>query len=177
MITVVIAHGRTGRALLAAALALAAVVGVRAEPSTGVDAHAVFEQRCASCHKGHMLDMVRSGHVVAEVAAAPRGRSGAALSDVLADHHGVRLTPAEVQALSSLAGDIARSGFVFRDKCASCHISGRNLAVRALELRDDRVVRRQTGQPVEAYLANHGMLSPDEATTVMMMFRRQLAPR
>lgn len=159
--------------LAVGAASLAWAEGAVGDPR--VDAHAVFEQRCAACHKGHMLDLVRGGKLAVDAAGTVGSASGSALASLLANHHGARVDAADIAALARLAVDISKSGYVFRDKCAMCHVSGRTFALKALELRDGRLVRRSTGTPVADYLAGHGMVSDGERTRVVEMLRRQLA--
>lgn len=155
--------------LLAPALALAEPA---AQPQP-IDPHALYEAKCSSCHAKHGLGLVQKSLKLDDKKRAVT-KSGRPIETLLGAHHGVKLAPPEVQALSDQFAAMLATGFVFQRKCATCHQNGASFARLYLEIRDGVLVSRLQDMPVAEFLKTHGRVNAQEIEAVAGMLRRNV---
>ncbi len=151
-----------------------APAGAEQPASTLPDPHAVFEQRCKSCHTAHGADLARL-NLVDKDGALRVTRSGQALSDLLKAHHGVRLNAAQTSSLVDMMRRGLASGGVFQHRCATCHDKAVTLARDRLHLDGAGTLRTRAGdKSVADMLKDHGGATPEEAGVLLDMLAWQL---
>mgnify|MGYP000085246909 CR=1 FL=1 len=132
-----------------------------------VDAEALFEARCSTCH-ATVKGLVKAELFVDNGALCGRG-CGYDIRQFLPTHHG-HPNAQETQALYELfyaqvkdeALDLIKSRGGFKTRCAICHADEAELARRYL-VRDGDVVRgRYSGRDLKAFLATHGRINAAE---------------
>lgn len=137
-----------------------------------VDRHAIYEGSCAGCHEPHAGDFVRNN--IDLVDGNLLGRStGLPVRAFLEGGHG-RLSSEQIELIVAHLGTIRTSGFVFRNKCAICHVSAVELARRELILRDGVLTGRYSGRTIAEFLADHGRLTTEEVPDMVTTLSRQL---
>lgn len=167
---------RSTAMLAAVATALCVlVVPVRGQvPDVGrPDPHAVFEQRCKSCHSEHGADLARQRMTLKDGAVRVL-RTGQPVEALLRAHRGVRLTAAEQAGLVELFGQGVRGG-VFQHRCASCHDKAVTFARDKLVMKDGALRTRGDDRLVADMLAGHGEATPAEIGALVDMLTWQLA--
>lgn len=155
----------------AAAVLLANVPAIRAAET--VDPHAVYEKRCGGCHFEHGADLARQKMTVKNAALVVT-RTGKPVDGILKSHHGVKLTAAELSALTGLFSLGIETGGIFQRRCASCHKTGAAFARESLEIKDGRLMARKSGAEVRAFLATHGGADPAEIDKLARMLQYQI---
>ncbi len=164
--------------MLSLAVGLTLIGPAAAQPAATLDPHAVYEQRCHSCHNEHGADFARQKLRVSgdrlEVA-----RTGSDLAGLLKKHHGVGLAPGEWPALASLFRLGLSTGGVFGLRCGRCHDRAATLARETLEIADDQVILRATRQELSAFLRSHHQPTAAEIETLIraLRFSLETAPK
>jgi hypothetical protein len=157
-----------------AAFSLAPHPASAQSPSRAVEPHALYESKCMGCHNEHGADLARQRLAIAGEKLQV-GRTGAPLDRLLNRHYGVRLTPAELTALTRLFGSGIRWAGTFQRRCARCHETGVKFARSTLALRNGEVRTIRGDRDVAAFLTGgHGEATAAEITTLMEMLRYQL---
>ncbi len=149
------------------------LLGSAPAAAQGIDPHALYEQRCAGCHKAHAGDFVpvgleRMGDKVVG------SKTGQELRALLESGHG-RLAPDEIEAVVAHLTFVLQAGGLFRTKCGICHDRASELARATLLLHGNRLVGRYSGRDVAEFLASHGRLEPEEIDIVLAALKGQLA--
>ncbi|MXN65254.1 hypothetical protein GR183_10115 [Stappia sp. GBMRC 2046] len=141
--------------------------------SQGIDPHALYEDRCAGCHAPHASELATEKLELrgADLITKDRGQP---LDAFLQSHRRTGLSPEEIDALLAHFSAIPLSGGLYRDKCTTCHERARELARLFLVERENRIVGRYSGRDIEAFLAGHGRLDPEEKRAIVEMFARQI---
>ena len=155
------------------ALASGLALAEQAAAPKPIDPHALYEAKCSACHAKHGLGLAQKSLKLDEQKRAVT-KSGRPLETLLARHHGVKLDPAEMQALSDQFAAMLATGFVFQKKCAVCHQNGVGFARIYLEIRDGVLVSRLHDMPVAKFLETHGRVDAEENAKVVGMLRRHL---
>lgn len=165
------------RATIATAATLAVLLPLLpscAAAQTTSDPHAIYEQRCAQCHEPHARELARqslqldNGRVVIRSSSAPL--------ELFLQRHPRGLAPEDAAALLKHFSAMLKTGFLYQDKCVTCHERASTLARLRLFERDGVIQGRYTYRDISEFLRNHGRLTPMEVETIMKMFHRQLAP-
>ena len=155
---------------LSLAIGLALTGSAVAQTATPLDPHAVYEQRCNSCHNEHGGDFARQKlRLVKDRLEVTR--TSRDLEALLKKHHGVALAPGEWPALSSLFRLGLSTGGVFGLRCGRCHDRAVTLAREKLEIADGRLILRATRQELAAFLKSHHEPTPDEIETLVKALR------
>lgn len=137
------------------------------------DPHQIYEERCRNCHFEHGADLARQKlRVVSGVLQV--ARTGKPTNRLLQDHHGVKLTAAEIAVLTELFTSGLKWGGVFQHRCARCHQSAANFARTRLMMADGRIVTRTDNVDVAGYLLTHGEATPAEIETLIEMLKFQI---
>lgn len=164
----------TCRSVAAVGLAVGLMSSTPVAAQARVDAHAVYETKCMSCHNEHGADLARQRFALSGEKLQVN-RTGTAVDRLLRRHHGVKLTDAEAVALIRLFKSGLQWGGAFQRRCARCHDKGVTFARSKLTLRDGAVRISKDGGDVAALLAGgHGEATPAEVETLMEMLRYQL---
>ncbi len=162
----------TALLLVTAATAQQAETNAAAPPTT-IDAHALYEQRCGSCHDEHGADLARKK--LKSVDGAIRvTRTGKAVESLLARHHGVTLTKEETGALVGLFDIGLRSKGVFQKHCALCHTSGVAFTRKSVEAKAGQLYAKKAGTEIGAFLGQHSRATPAEVELLIEMMKYQL---
>ena len=161
---------RTWLPLLSLAVGLALADPAAAQPAATLDPHAVYEQRCISCHNEHGADFARQKLRLAKDRLQV-ARTGNDLEALLKRHHGVALATGEWPALASLLRLGLSTGGVFGMRCGRCHDRGATLAREKLEIADGRLVLRATRQELSAFLQSHHQPTAAEIETLVRALR------
>ncbi len=169
---------RRSLALLSLAVGLSLTGPTAAQPAAPLDPHAVYEQRCNSCHNEHGGDFARQKLRLTKDR-LDVSRTGQDLEALLRKHHGVALAPGEWPALASLFRLGLSTGGVFGLRCGRCHDRGATLAREKLEIFDGQVVLRATRQELSAFLKSHHQPTAAEIETLVraLRFSLETAPK
>jgi hypothetical protein len=140
-----------------------ALAGMLAVPSAlAVDLHRFWDQRCGGCH-GHAGDFARRYLKVED------GR-------LIGRHHtdNLRLFLGQHEMSGALAGEIyamllaqASTPPIYQQRCQGCHQSAAELARSSLTASGDKVLTRQSGQPLADFLPKHARLRPEEISVIV----------
>lgn len=137
------------------------------------DPHQIYETQCAGCHAPHARELVTETLDMADGVLISR-RSGQPVASVLRQGHG-GLSETQIDVMVWLLRDIRLSDQTFYRKCATCHVTMRELARTYLRLdAKDQVVGRYTGTDIAAFLPGHGRLAPDEVPEMLAKMRSHL---
>ena len=159
--------------VVAAAIIAMLLIRLHSAHGQGLDPHAIYEQKCAGCHAAHGGDFARQS--LKSVAAKTYGkRTGRALADILKGHKGTSLSAEETKALLDHFAAILKTGFLYQEKCLTCHVRAVDLARTWLIEKDGRVLHRFDGRNIATFLENHGRLNAEEKEAIVVMLRRQL---
>ncbi|MBL8564183.1 MAG: hypothetical protein JNM89_00530 [Hyphomicrobiaceae bacterium] len=144
-----------------------------AAPQTTIDPHALYEQRCGSCHYEHGADLARKKLKIVD-GTIRIARTGKAVESLLAQHHGVTLTSEETAALVGLFDIGLRSKGVFQKHCALCHTSGVTFTRKSIAVKDGRLYARKAGTEIGPFLGQHSRATPSEIELLIEMMKYQL---
>ncbi len=156
---------RTRLALIALAI-LAAPAAPAAEPPAP-DFHALFEERCLSCH-GHAGAFARAHLTLRD--GVVRDRLGRDVRRTLARHHG-GLTAQEIDLFVRVFARQIEADGLYEEKCGKCHASARDLARDKLLATPDGLVGRYTGRDIGKFLLGHGRIDADQAAALTEALR------
>lgn len=137
------------------------------------DPHAIYEARCANCHEPHARELVAT-HMKRIEGVAWLDDGSKTLKDALQSHPTPPLTSAEQAILVEHMTAMLGTGFIFGDKCATCHDRAVVFARENLVVRDGALVSAKSGRDVTKFLATHGYLKPNDIPTVVRILKRQL---
>lgn len=121
------------------------------------DLHWYWEQRCADCH-GHAGAFARQALSVEDGRLVGRHHRDDLM--LFLGNHGVpaeRVKPVYDMLLAQATADPR-----FKDKCGACHDSAAALVRTSVDLRDGKLIGRESGRPVADFLKRHGHISADE---------------
>ncbi len=136
------------------------------------DPHRLYEQNCGGCHTPHAGDFVENSLDRSDDGAVGRS-SRKELRAFLEAGHG-RLTPDEIESITTHLMSILTSGRVFHRKCIACHDRAVKFARLQLVIRDGELTGRYSKRNIEAFLSGHGRLEPDEVPMMVDVLKRQL---
>ena len=138
-----------------------------------IDAHALYEKKCASCHTKHASGIAQRSLKLDEQKQAVTN-AGVRVDKLLAGHQKTALTDAEIKALSDQFAVMLGTGFVFQKKCAGCHSTGLDFARLYLTIKDGELISRVHDTPVAKLLETHARLTEAQTKTVVDMLRRHV---
>lgn len=138
------------------------------------DPHAIYESRCAQCHQPHAREFAKAALTLQDGIVTMRS-SGAPL-ELFLDQHPRGLPRADAQALVTQFKAMLETGFLYQDKCVTCHDRASTLARLRLFERDGVIQGRYTYRDISTFLRNHGRLTAEEVDIIMKMFHRQSIP-
>ena len=148
-------------------LCLSAPAGQAGEP----DFHALFENRCLSCH-GHAGPFVRETLVMRD--GVLTGRSGRPVETVLRRHAG-GLDEAERALFIEVFEKQLAAGGLYEARCRFCHDRARDFARLELIEREGVLLGRYSGRDIAGFLNTHARLTPAEAAALTEALRGVLA--
>jgi cytochrome c5 len=162
--------------IMTGAFAIAAAmlpIVAEANAQSPIDAHQVYEQKCAKCHFEHAADL---GRLKLEMAGdvLKVARSGKSVDKLLGNHHAVTLSAEEKQALMELMRNGIRWAGVFQHRCASCHRQASTFARETLEMKEGALVVKRDGTDVRQLLTRHGEPTAAEIETLVDMLAYQV---
>ena len=137
---------------LLAALLLMSVVS-----ASGRDLHAMWDDRCATCH-GHSGEFSR--RVLSVSNAELQGRHH--IHDLrlfLTNHY---LSGHSVEPVYNMLLAQASSKPRFKDECSKCHQSAAEFSRKSLILRDGELYDRSSDIPIRDFLSSHRKLQPGD---------------
>ncbi|MBW4982671.1 hypothetical protein KZZ07_08965 [Mameliella sp. CS4] len=137
-----------------------------------IDAHAVYERSCASCHSAHAGDFVFESLIVSGDDLVGK-KTGMPVAAMLASGHG-KLSAEETEALVAQFLAIQEGGQLFQRKCFICHQRAVVLSKLKLVEQDGRLVGRYTGRDIETFLTEHGRLTPEEVPLMLERLTSQV---
>ena len=144
---------KLGACIWSAAVALS----IGSESATGIDLHRMWDDRCLECH-GHSAAFARNSLSVS--GGELQGRHHVDdLRTFMGNHY---LAESEVDAVYGMLLAQASSPARFREECGGCHQSAADFARESLELRDDVLYGRSSGQAVREFLMHHRELEPQD---------------
>lgn len=135
----------------------------------GVDLHAYWDSRCASCH-GDAGDFARRTLRVEGGQLLGR-HQGARLERFLRQHYAA---DALVPRLMAMLEAQVESEPLFREQCRRCHGPASAFARQSLLWRDGMLIGREGGRPVQQTLRRHGGLDADAAARMLRTLVRVL---
>ena len=154
-------------------LAVTAADEPAASGAKPIDAHALYEKKCGSCHTKHASGLAqRSLKLDAEKQAVTN--AGGRGDKLLVEHKKTALSDAEIKALTDQFAVMLGTGFVFQKKCAGCHSTGLDFARLYLTIKDGELISRVHDTPVAKLLETHARLTETQLKTVVDMLRRHV---
>lgn len=130
-----------------------------AQSEQDMDFHAIFEDRCMSCH-GHAGAFVSDTLKVKDGIVVDRG--GRPVEGFLRTHKG-GLDPKTMKLFLDTFRTQIETGGLFREDCVFCHDRAYEFARLNLILDDDVLVGRYSGHDVAEFLQGHARLTEAEA--------------
>lgn len=138
--------------------------------------HTLYETRCAGCHEPHAREFAQKSLDLKDGRVFLKG-TDKALAEFLTRHPRKPLSKEDAETLDRQLAAMLQTGFLFQEKCVSCHERASVLARLRLIERDGKLLGRYTGRDIAGFMLEHGRLTPDEAEIIVAMLRRQLALR
>lgn len=123
----------------------------------GVDLHAMWDDRCGSCH-GHSAEFARKFLSVEEGRLQGR-HADRDLGRFMQNHY---LKNNEIEPVLAMLRAQVETPPLFQARCEHCHGLAAELARRSLEFRHGIVYGRETGQPLREFLEHHVKLEADQ---------------
>lgn len=154
-------------ALLGIVLALAPPA--RADGLSSIDLHALWDDRCASCH-GDAGAFARRTLTLQDGRAQGRHPVGD-LALFLRNHY---LADALVPRVTAMLAAQVATPPLYAERCAGCHGRAAAFVRERLARSDGRTITRTGGRDVGALLRSHGALTPDEQGVVLESLTRVL---
>lgn len=162
--------------ILVVVLAIAALLLVRlhAAGAQTLDPHKLYEEKCARCHQPHAYSLVRE-HLMLEEGKVVTKAGSKAVASLLASHARQALPQGEIDALVKQFGAMLKTGWLFQDRCFSCHGPASVFARTTLKLAGGNVVSKGSSVAMSELLKSHGGLYDDaQRATILEMLKRQL---
>ena len=154
---------------LGAALVLALAPSLAAAAGPGVDLHAFWDDRCASCH-GDAGDFARRTLRV-ENGQLKGTHHREDLSLFLRRHY---LAEELVTPVTAMLTAQAEAEPMYREHCAGCHGRAADFARKSLARRGEVLVGKAGGKPVAEFLLRHGGLQGAEVPMMVRTLERVL---
>ena len=153
-----------------AAIAVSLGNGVQAQD---LDPHAIYESKCSKCHAPHAGPFARD-RLSAKDGRVVSTKTGRRVGELLTDHFGTNLSPAEIGVLLEAFTLQLESGGIYQRKCIVCHERAKVFSRAKLTIDRGQLVGRYSGRKTASFLAHHGRLREDEIEVIVKMLRWQL---
>ena len=122
-----------------------------------LDLHWLWDNRCDDCH-GHAGEFARQ--FLTEANGELLGRHHVQdLRRFMQNHY---LNPDEVDAIYDMLLAQTRTPARFKTECSRCHESAAIFVRRSLQLKEGKLVSRQSGRNVRRFLENHQGLQAED---------------